>query len=241
MRFDTVLIDVDDTLFDFRKSSFEALVKAFAEIGVTFTEEDMLRYEVFNDQMWKSYELGEIEKDFIYAERFRRYFASIGLDADPMAINQRYLLELAEGRNFMPHCKELLQALHGKYLVVVVTNGDTYAQQRRLARSGLLPYFDGVFISEQLNCKKPEKQFYDRVFSIIGERYRSRSIMVGDSLTSDMQGGRNAGIPTCLYGRRGTQDSRCDFVIEDLLELPPLLDALNRAETIQEVPYANML
>ena len=73
MRFDTVLIDVDDTLFDFRKSSFEALVKAFAEIGVTFTEEDMLRYEVFNDQMWKSYELGEIEKDFIYAERFRRY------------------------------------------------------------------------------------------------------------------------------------------------------------------------
>ena len=68
MRFDTVLIDVDDTLFDFRKSSFEALVKAFAEIGVTFTEEDMLKYEVFNDQMWKSYELGEIEKDFIYAE-----------------------------------------------------------------------------------------------------------------------------------------------------------------------------
>ena len=95
MRFDTVLIDVDDTLFDFRKSSFEALVKAFAEIGVTFTEEDMLKYEVFNDQMWKSYELGEIEKDFIYAERFRRYFASIGLDADPVAINRRYLLELA--------------------------------------------------------------------------------------------------------------------------------------------------
>ena len=162
MRFDTVLIDVDDTLFDFRKSSFEALVKAFAEIGVTFTEEDMLRYEVFNDQMWKSYELGEIEKDFIYAERFRRYFASIGLDADPVAINRRYLLELAEGRNFMPHCKELLQALHGKYLVVVVTNGDTYAQERRIERSGMAQYFDYVFISEQLGTKKPEKDFTTR-------------------------------------------------------------------------------
>ena len=159
MRFDTVLIDVDDTLFDFRKSSFEALVKAFAEIGVTFTEEDMLKYEVFNDQMWKSYELGEIEKDFIYAERFRRYFASIGLDADPVAINRRYLLELAEGRNFMPHCKELLQALHGKYLVVIVTNGDTYAQERRIERSGMVQYFDYVFISEQLGTKKPEKDF----------------------------------------------------------------------------------
>ena len=162
MRFDTVLIDVDDTLFDFRKSSFEALVKAFAEIGVTFTEEDMLRYEVFNDQMWKSYELGEIEKDFIYAERFRRYFASIGLDADPVAINRRYLLELAEGRNFMPHCKELLQALHGKYLVVVVTNGDTYAQERRIERSGMAQYFDYVFISEQLGTKSPRRIFTTR-------------------------------------------------------------------------------
>ena len=202
MRFDTVLIDVDDTLFDFRKSSFEALVKAFAEIGVTFTEEDMLKYEVFNDQMWKSYELGEIEKDFIYAERFRRYFASIGLDADPVAINRRYLLELAEGRNFMPHCKELLQALHGKYLVVVVTNGDTYAQERRIERSGMAQYFDYVFISEQLGTKKPEKDFYDKVFAQIGEDRRKSAIMVGDSLSSDMQGGRNAGIPTCFYGTR---------------------------------------
>ena len=208
MRFDTVLIDVDDTLFDFRKSSFEALVKAFAEIGVTFTEEDMLKYEVFNDQMWKSYELGEIEKDFIYAERFRRYFASIGLDADPVAINRRYLLELAEGRNFMPHCKELLQALHGKYLVVVVTNGDTYAQERRIERSGMAQYFDYVFISEQLGTKKPEKDFYDKVFAQIGESRRKSALMVGDSLSSDMQGGRNAGIPTCFYGTRENADER---------------------------------
>ena len=226
MRFDTVLIDVDDTLFDFRKSSFEALVRAFAEIGVTFTEEDMLRYEVFNDQMWKSYELGEIEKDFIYAERFRRYFASIGLDADPVAINRRYLLELAEGRNFMPHCKELLQALHGKYLVVVVTNGDTYAQERRIERSGMAQYFDRVFISEQMGCKKPDKLFYDKVFAEIGEDYRAQSIMIGDSLSSDMQGGRNAGIPTCLYGRTEPISPLCDYAVADLLELPALLSPL---------------
>ena len=145
MRFDTVLIDIDDTLFDFRKSSYQALVKAFSEIGFSFGEQEMREYEVFNNQMWKSFELGEIEKDFIYAERFRRYFASIGLNADPVEINRRYLLELAEGRNFMPHCRELLQALHGKYLVVVVTNGDTYAQERRIEISGMAQYFDHVF------------------------------------------------------------------------------------------------
>ena len=82
MRFDTVLIDIDDTLFDFRKSSYQALVKAFSEIGFSFGEQEMREYEVYNNQMWKSFELGEIEKDFIYAERFRRYFASIGLNAD---------------------------------------------------------------------------------------------------------------------------------------------------------------
>ena len=226
MRFDTVLIDVDDTLFDFRKSSFEALVKAFAEIGVTFTEEDMLRYEVFNDQMWKSYELGEIEKDFIYAERFRRYFASIGLNADPGEINRRDLLELAEGRNFMPHCRELLQALHGKYLVVVVTNGDTYAQERRIEISGMAQYFDRVFISEQMGCKKPDKLFYDKVFAEIGEDYRAQSIMIGDSFSSDMQGGRNAGLPTIFCGPRARADARCDQVAETLLDLPPLLAAM---------------
>lgn len=181
MRFDTVLIDIDDTLFDFRKSSYQALVKAFSEIGFSFGEQEMREYEVFNNQMWKSFELGEIEKDFIYAERFRRYFASIGLNADPVEINRRYLLALAEGRNFMPHCRELLQALHGKYLVVVVTNGDTYAQERRIKISGMAQYFDYVFISEQLGTKKPEKDFYDKVFQTIGPARREHAIMVGDS------------------------------------------------------------
>ena len=224
MRFDTVLIDVDDTLFDFHKSSFDALVKVFAEIGFPFTETDMREYEVFNDQMWKSYERGEIEKDLIYDERFRRYFASIGLQADAAEINRRYLYELGEGRNFKPHCLELLQALHGRYLVVVVTNGDTYAQERRMERSGMQQYFDYNFISEQLGTKKPEKEFYDKVFETIGPERRKSAIMVGDSLSSDMQGGRNAGIATCYYGKRENADERCDYVIEDLLDLLPILE-----------------
>ena len=224
MRFDTVLIDIDDTLFDFRKSSFDALVKTFAEIGFSFGEAEMRDYEVFNNEMWQSYERGEIEKNFIYAERFRRYFASIGLEADPVAINKRYLYELGEGRNFMPHCLELLQALHGKYLVVIVTNGDTYAQERRIEISGMAEYFDYVFISEQLGTKKPSKDFYDKVFEAIGPERRETSIMVGDSLSSDMQGGRNAGIPTCFYGSPKRADGRCDYVIEDLLDLLPILE-----------------
>ena len=124
----------------------------------------------------------------------------------------------------MPHCRELLEALHGKCRVYVVTNGDTFAQESRIARSVLAHLFDGVFISEQLGCRKPEKVFFDRVFSIIGDELRSRAILVGDSLSSDMQGGRNAGIATCYYGKAENADDRCDYVIGDLLELLPIVE-----------------
>ena len=223
MKFRAVFLDIDDTLFDFRKSSFEALVTAFAELGVPFTAADMPHYEVYNDRMWQMFERGEIEKEHIYEERFRLYFAERGIEADTAAFNRKYLYELAEGVNFMPHCAELLRALHGRVKVFILTNGDTYAQERRIEKSGFAPYFDGVFISEQLGCKKPEKAFYDKVFALVGEEYRGCTLMVGDSLSSDMQGGRNAGIPTCFYGKREKADARCDYVIEDLLELPPLL------------------
>ena len=225
MRFKAVLIDIDDTLFDFRQSSFEAMQKALAGRGVRFTWDDMAAYEVYNNALWKQFERGEVAKDFIFTERFRLYFSERGLDIDPAGFNTDYLRGLAEGYAFMPHCRELLEALHGKYKVFIVTNGDAFAQKSRIARSGLAHLFDGVFISEELGCRKPEKVFYDKVFEIIGPEYRACSLMVGDSLTSDMQGGRNAGIPTCYYGRREDADERCDYVIEDLLDLLPLLDA----------------
>lgn len=224
MRYDVVLIDIDDTLFDFRQSSFEALERAFACRGVSFTWADMPGYEVYNDRLWRAFERGEIPKPLIFTERFRLYFAERGLDIDPDAFNHDYLLYLAEGYAFMPHCRELLEKLHEKCRVYVVTNGDTYAQESRIARSGLAHLFDGVFISEQLGCRKPEKVFFDRVFSIIGDGCRSRAILVGDSLSSDMQGGRNAGIATCYYGRAENADDRCDYVIGDLLELLPIVE-----------------
>lgn len=224
MHYRAVLIDIDDTLFDFRQSSFEAMEQAFAHWGYSFTPDDMEQYEVYNDALWKCFERSEVTKPFVFLERFRQYFAARGItDVDPEAFNAFYLARLAEGYAFMPHCRELLCALHGRYQVFVVTNGDTYAQNARIARSGLAHLFDGVFISEQMGCKKPEKAFYDGVFASIGEEYRTCSIMVGDSLTSDMQGGRNAGIPTCFYGAEENADARCDYVIDDLLQLLDVL------------------
>ena len=93
-----------------------------------------------------------------------------------------------------------------------------------MALSGVGQYLDDAFISEELGCRKPEAAFFDRVFAAIGEEYRACSLLVGDSLSSDMQGGRNAGIPTCFYGDPAKADERCDYVITDLLQLKRILE-----------------
>ena len=218
-----LLMDIDDTLFDFQTSSQNALSIAFRSFALPFTQEMWARYRALDMDFWQRFERGAITKEALYVERFRVFFAEYGLKADPAAFNAAYFRELGAQRNFMPHCLELLQALHGKYLVVIVTNGDTYAQERRIELSGMAQYFDYVFISEQLGTKKPEKDFYDQVFARIGPERRATALMVGDSLSSDMQGGRNAGIATCFYGKKENADSRCDYVIEDLLDLLPIL------------------
>ena len=221
-----LLMDIDDTLFDFRTSSREALAVAFAEHEIPFTDALLARYEAIDADLWRRFEQGGIEKEALYTERFRMLFEEFGLSADPVSMNRAYFRELGDRRNFMPHCEQALRLLHAKYRIFIVTNGNTDIQNRRIAASGMAQYFDRVFISEQMGCKKPDRLFYDKVFAEIGEDYRTCSIMIGDSLSSDMQGGRNAGIPTCLYGSHDASDPRCDYAVEDLLELPALLASL---------------
>ena len=224
MHFKAVLIDIDNTLFHFDESSYKALKKAFAAYGVDFTREMFRDYEALNDHYWKLFERGEIERARLFYERFDVYFARIGLKADGKEFDHLYRVHLSEGYDLMPHAVELLQALHGKYKVFVVTNGDAMTQDARIEGAGLGKYFDGVFVSERVGYQKPDKAFFDAVFAAIGEEYRTCSLLVGDSLSSDMQGGRNAGIPTCFYGSRDKADERCDYVVGDLLDILPILE-----------------
>lgn len=221
-----LLMDIDDTLFDFQTSSYAALRAALTAFSLPELPGLWQRYSQLDAALWQQYERGEIEKETLYIERFRRLFDEYGFRTDAAAFNRVYFQVLGKQRNFMPHCEQVLPLLHERYSIYILTNGNTELQLRRIAASGLARYFDRVFISEQLGCKKPDRIFYDKVFREIGEAMRPQSIMIGDSLSSDMQGGRNAGIKTCLYGPRASADERCDYVVEDLLQLPELLAAL---------------
>ena len=223
MSYEIILTDIDNTLLDFDKGSAAGVRKVMEHYGVEYTEERLQEYLAVNDGLWKRYERGEIEKAYIFQTRFRDFMARFGINAQPLFANDLYVEGLKSKIFYKPNCMEFLNAVKGKYKLYAVTNGVTLTQQVRLKKSGIEDYFDGIFISEQMGCKKPEKEFFDKVFAAIGPVDKSKCILLGDSLTSDMQGGRNAGIATCFYGGN-IQDPRCDYAICDLMELLPILE-----------------
>lgn len=221
MKYDIVLMDIDNTLLDFHAGTRESLEKLLARFGLELTEARLARFFEINNALWTAYEHGEIEKSHIFSTRFGTYLGEMGVETDPLAANDLYSEGLRESAVLMPHTMELMEQLKGRVRLYAVTNAVTSTQNPRMKKSGLDRFFDQVFISEQMGCKKPEKAFFDKVFEAIGQPDRSRSIILGDSLTSDMQGGRNAGIATCYFGT--DPDDRCDYAIEDLRELLPIL------------------
>lgn len=223
MRYEIILTDIDNTLLDFDMGSVAGVQNVLQYYGVEYTEERLQQYLAVNDGLWKQYEQGLIPKERIFQTRFRDYMALFGIEAEPIFANDLYVEGLKSKIFYKPNCMKFLDAVKGNYKLYALTNGVTLTQQVRLAKSGLEPYFDGIFISEQMGCKKPEKEFFDKVFAAIGPVDKSKCLVLGDSLTSDMQGGRNAGVDTCLVGDIDA-DPRCDYVIRDLMDLLPILE-----------------
>lgn len=223
MRYDVIFMDIDNTLLDFDAATRSSLADLLGRFGLALTAQREQRFHVINNRLWTAYEHGEIPKSAIFARRFAEFLGELGVEADPLEANEWFAQGLRQSAVLMPGCLDLLDALQGRCRLFAVTNGVVTTQLPRLERSGLNGYFEQVFISEAMGCKKPEKAFFDRCFDAIGPVDKSRCLILGDSLTSDMQGGRNAGIATCYFGEK-TGDPRCDYVIANLPELLPLLE-----------------
>lgn len=223
MVYTVILIDLDDTLFDFTGSTRLSLLALFETIKLPQPAQALSDFFRINDRLWQSFERGELPKHAIYAERFRLLLAQHGRSDDPVAMNAAYRAGLLTHMLLLPDARALLARLAPVCELYAVTNGETALQKKRMDLSRLEPFFSGIFISEEMNCRKPEATFFDQVFAQIGPEKRSRAIIFGDSLSSDMQGGRNACIATCLFGPREKADARCDYVAEQLLDFPALI------------------
>ena len=217
MKYDVILMDIDNTLLDFDAGTRDSLQQLLSSFGLTLTPEREARFHVINNKLWTAYEHGEIPKSVIFERRFAEFLSELGIETDPLAANEQFAKGLRESAVLMPGCMALLDALKGRCRLFAVTNGVITTQTPRLEKAGFAPYFEQIFISEAMGCKKPEPEFFDKCFEAIGPVDKSRCIILGDSLTSDMQGGRNAGITTCYLGK-DTGDARCDYVISNLME-----------------------
>lgn len=225
-----VLFDLDDTLFDFHKAEKIALTKTLVHFGIDPTEETLALYSTINAAHWKRLELGEISREEVKVGRYRELFETIGIECDPVKATAYYESMLAIGHYFMPGAPELLEELYGKYRLYIVSNGTAKVQEGRIGSSGIAKYMNGIFISQILGANKPDKQFFDICFAEIPDFSLSETVIIGDSLSSDIKGGISAGITTVWFNPKEIEndsDINPDYTIKELSEVPGLLSQIS--------------
>lgn len=200
-----ILWDLDNTLLDFPAAERVALRQTFADFSLGFcTEEQIARFSVLNLSWWKRLERGEITKAQLLPGRFQEFFQAEGVPCTAYEdFNAAYQDHLGDTVVFLDDSDRLVRDLKGRVKQYAVTNGTRRAQERKLAKSGLGELLDGVFISEDVGAEKPSLDFFRPVLQAIGPYDKQELLLIGDSLTSDMEGGRRAGIPCCWYNPAG--------------------------------------
>ena len=223
-----ILWDVDATLLDFHAAEKAAILKLFRQFHLGECTEEMLqRYANINRGYWERLERGELTRDQVLVGRFQEFFEKEELDVSAApAFNEAYQSSLGDTIVYRDDSYHIIKSLRGKVKQYVVSNGTIVAQEKKLRLSGLGELMDGVFLSEELGVEKPNKAFFDKVFKEIGDMDRDTVLIVGDSLTSDIRGGNNAGIRTCWYNPGHAaliEGVHVDYEIMDLHEVYDLL------------------
>ena len=207
IRYPILLLDADRTLFDFEASQANALKTAYEAAGFSqtlpYTPDILDCYSRINQSWWQRLERKECTKPQLQLGRFREFFRCLGLSFDPESFNRMYMEELGNGSWLLPHAEEVCRELAKTCTLYIVTNGNAVSQMSRLERSGLLPYVQDVFVSEDAGAAKPDVRYFDYAFSRIPGFEKERALLIGDSLTSDMLGAQNAGIDSMWYCPQG--------------------------------------
>lgn len=223
-----LLFDLDDTLFDTKRSQQLALQQVFTEWEHEVTQAHIDDFVAFNLMLWQQMERQELRKDQVVDERFLRYFARYGRTislAQSRACDERYRQLLASGGHVVAGAEALLHDLQKHYVLYAITNGVSQTQRHRLQLTRLSTLFQGVFISEELGHHKPAPAYFNHVFAAIPQFVRQQALIIGDSLTSDIRGGMTMGVDTCWVsaGQQLPEQYQPTYVIDSVRELPSVL------------------
>lgn len=223
-KYQYLLFDLDGTLLDFLKSEAVSIRRVFEAFDMPADDQTVALYSKINDSYWKSYERGEIKREEIFTGRFHTLLNQLALTKDPEALCRAYFTQLSNSAFLVDGAIELLQQLKGRYTLCAATNGLAGTQHNRLRLSGLLPYFDHIFISEEMQTKKPDRRFFELIFQAVHCTNPSTALMIGDSISGDIVGGIRAGCDTCfvnLTGNNATLPPETTYTVTALEQIIP--------------------
>lgn len=224
-----VLLDLDDTILDFHKAEALALGKALSQLGIEPKESTLALYSEINASQWRLLEAGKLTRKQVLTRRFDLLFERLGSTCDSIEAQRCYECNLKVGHYFIDGAPELLEALYPNYDLYLVSNGNWTVQEGRLQSANISHYFKGIFISELIGYDKPRKEYFDCCFSKIPGFLKDETIIIGDTLTSDILGGINAGIHTCWFNphhKPASDDIPAEYEVHALAEIPGILEQI---------------
>ena len=222
-----LFLDLDDTILDFRQAEHTAITRTLSAFGIDPAEEITEAYRRINLRCWKELERGTLTRDDLKRVRFEKLFQQFGVEADVQAVSDTYMEFLGQGHWFLPGAEEAVERLSKKYRLFLASNGTASVQKGRMTSANLYRFFEQCFVSEELGAAKPSKSFFDAAFARIEGFDPAKAMMVGDSLSSDILGGINAGIRTCWVNTNHyppKPEIQPDFEIPALADLEALLE-----------------
>lgn len=227
MKYEIIIFDADETLFDFKKSESYAFKNTMCEFNIKYNENYHLKlYSDINSAIWKKFEIGLITQEELKVERFKRLSNTLNIKFDELEFAKSYMKHLSCASFLYDYSVDLLENLYKYYKLFIVTNGLTDVQNKRIRKSTIAKYFDDIIISEEVKVSKPDPKIFELALNNVSYINKRNLLMVGDSLTSDIQGGINFGIDTCwLNPNRIINKTKIKptYEISNLIELKDLL------------------
>jgi putative hydrolase of the HAD superfamily len=227
MKYEVIIFDADDTLFDFKKSEREAFKNSMVEFDIKYDENHHLKiYQDINTAIWTEFEQGLITQEKLKVERFKRLSDKLNAGFDENKFAKAYIKHLADASFLFDESLELVESLHKDYKLTIVTNGLTDVQSKRIRKSDIAKYFIDVVISEEIKVAKPAPEIFEHAVKDIKNMDKRKILVVGDSLSSDIQGGINFGVDTCWYNPNriiNNTNIKPTYEISSLMELKNIL------------------
>lgn len=221
MKYKFVLIDADDTLFDFQKTAEIVFEKTCKKVGVDYKKNYYLIYEKINQRYWDLYSVGKVSKAHLKNRRFLDFTQAVNVSADVNEMNSLYEEELSKTAILFPSSiPTLIKLKELGVKLYLITNGTASVQRGRIAVSRIERLFDGIFISDEIGYSKPSKEYFIHVTENVPNFDKSKTLIVGDSLVSDVPLGLDNGIDVCFFNPKKTKTDLCiNYQISDLKKL----------------------